>query len=75
MITSYSKGNLIFYRNDQWGYEDGTPLDTQERPCAKCGKSSTPEGYDHCLGYIPGVVSACCGHGVEEGYILKEGFK
>jgi hypothetical protein len=30
----------------------------------------TKEGYDACLGYIEGAKSACCGHGVEEGYIV-----
>jgi len=30
----------------------------------------TPEGYDHCLGHIDGAVSACCGHGVEDPYVV-----
>ena len=29
----------------------------------------TKEGYDACLGYIEGAMSACCGHGVEKGYV------
>lgn len=32
----------------------------------------TKEGYDACLGRLPGVVAACCGHGVDDGYILFE---
>ena len=68
MITSHSRGNKIFYKNSQWVYEDGTPADKEERPCITCGEMPTTEGYDACLGYVEGVVSACCGHGVEEGY-------
>jgi hypothetical protein len=32
----------------------------------------TSEGYDACLGFIPGVESACCGHGVEEPYQMTK---
>jgi hypothetical protein len=36
----------------------------------------TPEGYDACLGYLPGVDAACCGHGVTRGAIhYKDGHK
>ncbi|MGB9937302.1 MAG: hypothetical protein ACPK7O_06240 [Methanobacterium sp.] len=42
--------------------------DSHERPCIKCGKYPTREGYDACLGELPGVEFACCGHG-KEGYI------
>lgn len=72
MITGYSRGNPIFYINDIWVYEDGMPLENEERPCVKCGKMPTPEGYDACLGYIEGVSSSCCGHGVEKSYEVKE---
>src|SRR5262249_18041864 len=56
-------------------YADGlTPtVDAQgvgiERPCVQCGMVATPDGPDPCLGMLPGVVSACCGHGVEEPYL------
>lgn len=33
------------------------------RPCGKCDKHKTPEGHDPCLGTLPGVQNACCGHG------------
>lgn len=29
----------------------------------------TDEGHDFCVTNLGGVVNACCGHGVEEGYI------
>jgi hypothetical protein len=43
-----------------------------ERPCVRCGKMALETGEDACLGHIPGVQAACCGHGVEEGYINYE---
>jgi len=69
MITSLSRGNITIFKNGIWVYEDGTPADI-DRPCKKCGKMPTPEGYDACLGYVEGVSSVCCGHGVEEGYVI-----
>lgn len=40
-----------------------------ERECPACGMRPTPEGHDPCLGRLPGVRNACCGHGTGEGYI------
>ena len=37
--------------------------------CPHCGKERTVEGYDGCLGYIPGAQNACCGHGTSPGYV------
>jgi hypothetical protein len=37
--------------------------------CAKCHKKRTKAGHDPCIGHLPGVEYACCGHGNEEGYI------
>jgi hypothetical protein len=35
----------------------------------------TPKGHDPCLANLPGVVNACCGHGVCFPYAtLKNGF-
>jgi hypothetical protein len=45
------------------------------RPCKFCNKPNIEDGnqsYDACLGKLPGVVAACCGHGATEGYILFE---
>ena len=66
VIHSHSRGNDIYFIGGLWVYEDGTPMDKEERPCARCGRMPAPEGYDACIGYIDGVVSACCGHGVSE---------
>ena len=72
MITAYSRGHQIEYVNGEWVYSDNKMHINETRPCARCGKSPTPEGYDHCIGHIAGAVSACCGHGVETGYIMYE---
>jgi hypothetical protein len=42
---------------------------TEELKCTRCQKPPTREGHDQCLGRLPGVTAACCGHGVEPGYI------
>lgn len=41
-------------------------------PCPKCGHYPDDNGNDYCLGQLPGVIHACCGHGVDEGYIMFE---
>ena len=47
-----------------------------KRPCGECGKHRTKEGHDACLGKLPGVMNACCGHGsIENAYIqFLDGF-
>ena len=41
-----------------------------ERPCVQCGLLAAPDGPDPCLGMLPEVKAACCGHGVDEPYVL-----
>lgn len=75
MVTAHSRGHPIRWdaEREAWVYaDDGSPA-TEERPCVKCGEMPTPEGYDACLGDVPGATSACCGHGVEDGYAVYEG--
>lgn len=56
-----------------WVYDDtGEPIDNNPRPCPHCGRPPDPDGHDPCLGRIPGAAAACCGHGVEEGYVLHQ---
>ncbi|HET8838063.1 MAG TPA: hypothetical protein VFM82_03625 [Flavobacteriaceae bacterium] len=31
--------------------------------CDHCGIKRTPEGHDGCIGTLPNVMNACCGHG------------
>ena len=40
----------------------------RERPCRHCGLMPI-NGRDACLGELPGVINACCGHGVDEAYV------
>lgn len=40
--------------------------------CARCFRELPEEGPDPCLGMLPGVEFACCGHGKGRGYIVFE---
>ena len=73
MVTSYSRGHKIYYDGKDWRYVDNNEILNDKRPCKRCGKTPTKEGYDACLGHIEGATSACCGHGVVEPHILKGG--
>lgn len=60
------RGHQIAYIDGDWIYEDtGEPTITthKSRPCSYCGEHVTPEGHDSCLGTLPGLMNACCGHG------------
>lgn len=35
----------------------------------RCGAMCEPDEPDPCLGKLPGVIFACCGHGEGDGYI------
>lgn len=65
------RGHAIVFINGEWLYEDTrTPTVGNARACGFCGRPNTVEGYDGCLGYIPGAMNACCGHGTaNEAYI------
>ena len=73
---SYFRGHSIVWDNEKWVYEDtGEPagFDGVIRPCKKCGlifEGSNIGDPDPCLGDLPGVDNACCGHGVpDQAYI------
>jgi len=62
---SHSRGHAIYFDGKAWRYLDNNNLlQNEERPCFRCGKYPTPEGYDACLEYVKGMKSACCGHGI-----------
>jgi len=71
-VELYHKGHPAKWDGEVFRYVDTGEEINEERPCAKCGKPPTPEGYDACIGHLPGAYSVCCGHGVERGYILWE---
>lgn len=73
MATSKYRGNDIEYKNGEWFFS-GTELKVEQchdtKPCGHCGKLFTNEGHDACLGELPGLMNACCGHGIEsEAYV------
>jgi hypothetical protein len=67
------RGNYIKLVGDKWVYSDTQESveDTHEsRPCGNCNRVRTDEGHDACLGTLPLVINACCGHGeIEEAYV------
>jgi len=73
----HENGHLTYYDADgNLKYlDDKTPCSEEERSCKACGLFKTPEGADGCIGMLPGVKFACCGHGVEQGYIYFENEK
>lgn len=46
--------------------DTGEPVGEFPRPCLKCGRKQNPDGTDPCLGFLPGVEYACCGHGLPD---------
>ena len=70
----YFRGHPLIWINDRWVYEDSgaeIPVNGGEiRPCVKCRILSPLNEADPCLGVLPGVDTACCGHGVRsEAYV------
>lgn len=76
MITSTFRGHKIEFINNEWVFSDTkepTVGTWENRPCSRCGKFATVEGHDACLGTLPGVMNACCGHGeISEAYVQFE---
>lgn len=64
MVTGYCRGHKIIFINNDWKWADTMQSIDNERPCVRCNKPPTPEGYDACIGFVPGKTSMCCGHGV-----------
>ena len=77
MSRSYFRGYPIVWINNEWVYEDDhTPAPAsggKVRPCKKCGTlfTSGKEEVDPCLGTLPGVDKACCGHGIREASYIR----
>ena len=58
------RGHAIVFENDRWVYKDSNmPTAGNPRKCGHCGKAKTDDGHDGCLGELPGLMNACCGHG------------
>lgn len=67
-------GNGCYVQDEKLHYvSDGALVDEAgDRPCPKCGRLPTLEGYDACMGHVEGAASVCCGHGVHPGHIIYE---
>ena len=69
-VKGYFRGHPIIFIDGKWLYEDTlrqAGFGYEVRPCKKCGKvfeGSNVGDPDPCLGNLPGVDNACCGHGV-----------
>ena len=67
---SFLRGHRISWTGEKWIYADNgedIPANGGKlRPCKKCGKTYPIGDYDPCLGVLPGVDNACCGHGDRE---------
>lgn len=63
--TGRVRGHAVEWQDgaQEWVYSDDKGDATDRRSCPACDMPPTIEGYDACLGYIPGAVNACCGHG------------
>lgn len=40
--------------------------------CQVCRQARGEDGHDPCIRGLPGILYACCGHGVKEGYLYFE---
>lgn len=74
---SNSMGHEIIWHGDQWVWSDTKKPIIKPRPCSYCNQVAMRD-KDPCLIQFhnnPDVVAACCGHGVEDGYVLfKNGY-
>lgn len=79
MATSFFRGHPTKTIDGKWCYADTGEIiadgDDESvphniRPCKKCGAVFGLHDPDPCLGMLPGVDFACCGHGIQdEAYI------
>ncbi len=73
---SHFRGHPIIQVDGVWVYEDTltkSGFDGVVRPCKRCNETFQGSNHgksDPCLGDLPGVDNACCGHGAtEDAYI------
>ena len=75
---AYNFGHALGWneKEEVWFYVETNLPNTLETymnlVCPKCKKKPTEDGHDPCIENLPGVKFACCGHGVDEGYIWFE---
>ena len=72
MTTSKWRGHNIQFIFDYWIYSDTKQKvsENKNRSCGYCNRENTKEGHDGCIGELPDVLNACCGHGISsEAYV------
>jgi len=71
------RGYKIELLNNVYVYSDSKqPVsENKQRKCGKCNLEQTEDGHDGCLGKLPGLMNACCGHGHDKPYVqFMDGF-
>jgi len=67
------RGHEIEEVNGQWVFSDTkepTITTWKSRNCNNCNKDFPSNDHDPCIGNLPGVMNACCGHGIDkEAYV------
>jgi hypothetical protein len=56
--------------NDTYRYTDTGEVADNSRPCPKCMECPRSDDHDPCIAELPGVIGACCGHGIERGFVV-----
>lgn len=73
VATSFVRGNKVFYdENAGWVFENGDKVGDVLEVCPHCNHTHMSDDCDWCLRELKKcdfIVSACCGHNVEQGYI------
>lgn len=68
------RGHDIHKEDGEWLFSDtNDPVSAtwKVRPCGHCNIANTQGGYDGCIGRLPGVMNACCGHGEPESAFIQ----
>ena len=66
-VRSKHRGWGMIRRGGEWFYTDtNEPTLDNRRYCGHCMKNDTEDEHDGCLGTIPYVMNACCGHGIDK---------
>ena len=79
-VTARLRGHQCIHTDMGWRYADDGELVDDVRSCAHCGRPPIAVPgivgrVDACIGVVPGVVRACCGHGEpDDAYVVyKDG--
>ncbi len=74
VAESFIRGHKVHYneKQEKWVFNDKQLNDAFVEVCPRCCQSHLPNDGDYCLRPLQKydyIVSACCGHGVKQGYI------